>query len=270
MFLSFSFLKKPAIAGFFISASTAWGNNSPSLEVGIGIATQILADYRGSHRYSPDAIALPYAFFRGKIFKIDQRGARGEFLKTSRWELNLSLDGSLSVGDERNEERRGMPELDSSVEIGPSFNINLTGENFDEGWSMRLPVRAVFTVSPDNIESIGFVSNPRLTWRKPNVGRQWRISINTGPLFASRHYHAYFYDVEQRFTLPDRPVYQSTTGYSGWTNRVSFSRLIHDWRVAIAVRYDALDGATFEDSPLVKTEHYGAITFAVARRIWAR
>ena len=268
---------KPAVAGFLVFAAVScFGETpdalteaaSPRWEVGLGFASQVLPDYRGSYRYGVEGLALPYFFYRGKIFKVDQKGARGELLNTPRWRFNVSLDSTLSVGDERNEERRGMPELNSSIEIGPSLEVLLGGKSFYEGWSLRLPIRAVFAVEPGEIEPIGYVMNPRLTWRT-SISETWRFSLNTGVLYASAENHAYFYQVNSTEALPDRPAYQASGGYSGFTNRVALYRQNGPWRFAVALRYDNLRGTAFDDSPLVVTPHYTAVTLGIARRLWS-
>ena len=54
---------------------------------------------------------------------------------------------------------------------------------------------------------------------------------------------------------PDRPAYQAPGGYSGWVGFATLSRRFEKIWVGAYVRYDTLNGATFESSPLVKRDY---------------
>lgn len=245
------------------------GAVTTQMEAGLALVAQGAADYRGSSHYRPYALPLPYLLYRGPVFKADREGVRGDFWSGGRMEFNLSVDGSLNGNSDDNETRRGMPELESAVEFGPSLNIRLSGENFQEGWSLRVPVRAVITFSGDGLDHIGNVFSPRLSWRKPEFYAGWRASFAAGALFADRDHHAYFYDVAQPFVTETRPFYRSQGGYSGSFLRFTLYRPWHQWRFGVSLRYDYLGGAVFSDSPLVETRHYGSVSFGLIRTLWS-
>jgi Outer membrane protein V len=256
-------------------SATCWGDaeapensNAVHMEAGIALVAQGAADYRGSNHYRPYALPLPYFLYRGPVLKADRDGVRGDFWSNHRVEFNISVDGSLNGNSDDNRLRRGMPELESAVEFGPSLNVRLTGESLQEGWSLRLPVRAVITVSGDGLDHIGNVFTPRLYWRKPELVGDWRGSFSIGTMLADRSYHAYFYDVAEAYVTEERPFYRSSGGYSGSFLRFSLYKPWQSWRFGVSLRYDYLDGANFMDSPLVQTRHYGSISIGVIRRLW--
>lgn len=242
--------------------------SDPKMEFGLVLVAQAAADYRGSEHYRPYLLPLPYFLYQGPVFKADRDGVRGDFWSGKRLQFNLSVDGSLNGNSDDNEARRGMPELESALEVGPSLNIRLTGDNFQEGWSLRLPVRAVVTLARDGLDHIGYVFGPRVSWRQPDAYAGWRTSFTAGALFADRDYHAYFYDVAQPYVTPERPFYRADSGYSGSFVRFTLYKPWHKWRFGVSLRYDYLEGAEFMDSPLVEVEHYSSISFGLVRSLW--
>lgn len=240
------------------------------MEAGIGLVGQYIADYRGSKHYSLTALPIPYLLYEGRIFKADKDGVRGEFFSRTRYQLDISVGGSLHGESDDNIRRQGMPELLSSFELGPSFNIHLGDGNFDDGWSLRLPIRAVMGVDykkPD-LDYIGYLFNPRLNWRNLDIGGGWRISTNVGIMLADRHYHAYYYDVAPQYANPERAYYHAKGGFSGINARISTYREFGDWRLGMSFNYDNLNGAVFRDSPLVETDHFVSFSFGMTRTLW--
>lgn len=238
------------------------------MEAGVALVGQVAADYRGSSHYRPYGLPLPYFLYQGPVLKADRDGVRGDFWSNQRMEFSISVDGSLNGNSDDNDTRRGMPELESAVEFGPSLNIHLAGESLRNGWALRLPLRAVITISDQGIDHIGNVFGPRLTWHKPDLIAGWRASAHLGSTFADRDYHGYFYDVTEAYVTDARPFYRSEGGYSGSFVRLAFYRPWQQWRFGVSLRYDYLNGAVFTDSPLVESNHYGSISMGLVRMLW--
>ena len=277
---------KPALSGLFcygrrgpasLYAVLLWGGLSliclsvsaerkPKFEIGILGAAQALNDYRGSKEIDQDGIVLPVLIYRGDRIRIDRNGVRGELLKTPRFELNVSGEASLG-GAENSALRDGMPELGRAIEFGPSLNINLSGDSFDEGWSLRLPVRSVATFDSKGLDYIGYLANPRLTYRIPDLAG-WRSSLNLGAVFGSNRYHDFYYRVAPEYETPERPRYEAESGFSGWYSKMSFSRRKGQMLYGFNLRYDNLTGASFLESPLVETKHYFSVGVGVIWFFW--
>ncbi len=107
----------------------------------MGIGATTLPHYRGSDQSRTWVLPVPYLVYRGESLKVDDdRRLRGLF--GDRLELEFSLNGSPPA--KNNDARRGMPDLDATLEIGPSLNIALLrSKNAAEKLELRLPVRAV-------------------------------------------------------------------------------------------------------------------------------
>lgn len=238
------------------------------MEAGVMLVGQLAGDYRGSNYYNERLLPLPYFYYQGPVIKAGKGGIRGEFWAGERLQFNVSLDGALGGENSDRNARRGMPELETAVEIGPSLDILLAGKSFSDGVTLRLPVRAVFSLSGDGIDHIGNLINPRVNWRIPGPNPAFRVSLQAGILFADSRYHNHYYGVQAPFVETWRPQYKADSGYSGAYLRANFYRSWGDWRAGVSLRYDNLSGAAFRDSPLVQTKHFGSISFVVIRRLW--
>ena len=249
------------------AAPSARGDLLPLWEAGAGVAVVDFADYRGSDERSSYILPLPYLVYRGDFFKIDREGVRGLFFRSDVVELDLSAGASIPVRSKDNDARAGMPDLDPTVEIGPTLDITL--HKRADGRSklqLKLPVRAVIATNLTRAKGAGFVFQPQLgldlyDWA-PLAG--WRMGVSGGPLFGDRRYHAYYYNVYPAFATPQRPAYSAPGGYSGSQITLSTSRRFSRLWVGAFARYDWLNGAAFRDSPLVRQEHAFAAGFAVS------
>ena len=240
----------------------------PRWELGVGLGGQVLRDYRGSKEGQIQAYPIPLFIYRGSFLKADRDGVRGEFLANDRLEFNLSGETSLNGQSDDNELREGMPELESAFELGPSLNINLTGENFREGWQLRLPVRGVITAGDSGVHFRGYNFNPRFSYTAPDIFSGWRVRGNIGVLYSSERYHDYYYSVDEKFVTDTRPFYKAKEGFSGSTIKLSISKKQKKFWYGLSFRYDNLSGASFENSPLVETKDYFAISFLIAWMNW--
>ncbi len=240
----------------------------PKIELGLGLAGQYLRDYRGSTEKQLQTLPFPILVYRGDIIQADKDGVRGQFLQGENWELNISAEAALNGGSPDNKKRQGMPELNSAIELGPSLNFNLTGASFDEAWSLRLPLRAVFAADFSSVEHIGFNFNPKFTFRKPDFWRGWESKVDFGLLWATHDYHDYYYRVDEKYATDGRPFYDAKAGYSGAYSKYSIKKRMRQWWFAWNLRYDYLGGAVFEDSPLMETNHYFSTTAAMGWFFW--
>lgn len=254
--------------GALLLCNSAIGEQAPKWEAGVALGGQTLRDYRGSKERQTQAYPIPFFVYRGSFLKADRNGVRGEFLANDRLELNLSGETSLNGQSDDNALRQGMDELESAFELGPSINVNLSGENFSTGWQLRMPLRAVVTAGRSGVHHQGFTFNPRFTYTYPNLFGSWRGKVNFGVLYGSESYHDYYYSVDQQEVTKSRPYYEAHGGFSGYYFKSSMSRRKGDFWYAVSLRYDNLREATFNDSPLVETEDYIAISFAIAWINW--
>jgi MipA family protein len=106
-------------------------------------------------------------------------------------------------------------------------------------------------------KSAGYTAYPHLAYETRPVlfGGRWNIGVQAGPLYGTRGYHEYFYQVDPEHATPQRPAYEARGGYSGALAIASISRRFEKLWLGAFVRYDTLKGAAFESSPLVRRGH---------------
>jgi MipA family protein len=250
-----------------IAPCVARGGEFPLWEAGAGVAAIDFPDYRGSDERRAIAIPIPYLVYRGELFKADRGGLRGEFFRNDRVDLHLSLNGSIPVDSSDNTTRRGMPDLEPTLEIGARLDLKLL-RDADRGLevTLGLPARTVIAVDFSHSKNVGWVFQPQInidfsdTW----LGEGWKLGIAAGPLFGDRRYHNYFYGVPPDFATPQRPAYNAPGGYAGSQLLGAASKRFRSFWVGGFVRLDTLTGAVFEDSPLVRQNESFAAGFAIA------
>jgi outer membrane scaffolding protein for murein synthesis (MipA/OmpV family) len=258
---------KARLLGLLLAAGTtaAAAEKLPLWEAGAGVAVVNFPDYRGSDERTSLALPVPYFIYRGEKLRVDRDSVRGRLFESERMELDLSVNGSIPVDSDDNEAREGMPDLKPTIEIGPALQVHLL-ENKAENYRLdfRWPVRAVFNTDLDHT---GWLTHPKLNLdlRNPFGYQEWKLGASAGPLFADRKYHGYFYDIAPRFATVDRPAFDADNGYAGSSVLVAVSRRFPKWWVGGFLRWDTLDGAAFEDSPLVRDERFFTAGIAISR-----
>ena len=222
----------------------------PRLELGIGVTSIHLPDYRGSSEQRNYLLPLPFVIYRGENLRADRDGIRGLLFKHPRMALDVSIGGYVPVDSADNPQREGMSDLDPTLEVGPSLNFHLSDLGA-RGPRIRLPLRAVVSVGGDGTSHVGWRLNPvyELPFEDRLAG--FAVKMQFGPQFADRAYHDHFYSVAGVDARPSRPAFAASGGYSGLSLQFSATRrLSNHWWLGAFLRYDDLRGAAFEDSPL--------------------
>jgi outer membrane scaffolding protein for murein synthesis (MipA/OmpV family) len=253
------------------------GTLRPLWELGIGVGCLSVPAYRGSDQRRGYLLPLPYAVYRGDWLRADRDGARALLVDQPWLEVDVSLGATVPVRSKDNDARRGMPDLPGTLEIGPNANIRLAHDDARRiKLELRLPLRAAFSLerSPD---SVGATFSPNLNVDIERLAGAWNLGLLTGPLFGDRKHNAFLYDVAAAYATPDRPAYRARGGYEGWRALAATSRRFEDVWFGAFVRYDSLQGAVFEDSPLVRRKSGLSVGFGLSwvlrtsnERVWVR
>jgi outer membrane scaffolding protein for murein synthesis (MipA/OmpV family) len=245
-------------------AAPVSAKEEPLLEYGLGIGAIAFEDYRGSNTTHAYPLPIPYLVYNGKFLKADREGVRGTLFDQDWVELNLSGNATTPVKNDR--ERGGMPDLKSTLEIGPSLDFHLLhSDDKHVKFDFRLPLRAALTVQASP-KYIGWTLTPRfaLDFIDPFGYAGWNAGVLAGPLFAERRYHDYFYSVAPQYATADRPAYRATGGYAGTQTITAVSKRFPRFWVGAYMRYDTLSGAAFADSPLVQRKSYWSAGFGIS------
>ncbi len=250
------------LVAWFTPAAQA--EKEPLLEYGLGIGAIAFEDYRGSGTVHAYPLPIPYLVYNGEFFKADREGVRGMLFNRDWVELNLSGNATTPVRNDR--ERSGMPDLRSTLELGPSLDFHLLhNEASSVKLDLRMPLRSAFAVEAPP-RSVGWTFTPRLALdvAAPFGLPGWNAGVLVGPLFADRRYHEYFYSVTPQYATAARPAYQSTAGFAGAQLIMALSKRFPRYWVGAYVRYDTLSGAVFRDSPLVQRDGYWSAGFGIS------
>ena len=246
------------ICGLLISMSSAHSQELPLWELGFGAGALYLPFYRGVEQTRRYTIPFPYIKYRGEHLSIDEGGAHGQLFQTDDIKLELSLAGGIPVSSDGNNPRMGMPDLDPTIEMGPSLEVRFwrDADRRRSVW-LNLPLRTAISVNIHKLAQQGWTFSPYIEYvvKSPHPG-DWKAGFAWGPLYADKEYHDYFYAVDPVFATPSRPTYQAQSGYSGHRFTVSLQKNIDDVWIGIFIRYDNLANAAFINSPLVNTDTY--------------
>jgi outer membrane scaffolding protein for murein synthesis (MipA/OmpV family) len=249
------------------AAGGAGAEQLPLWEAGLGATVISFPHYRGSDERRTWVLPFPYVVYRGEFLQADERRVRGLFFKTDRVELDASVNGTPPVDSSENEARRGMPDLDATLEIGPSLNfLLLRTDDRKTRLELRLPVRAALATDFTHVNLAGWVFQPNLNvdFRDAFGHAGWNLGMLAGPMFSDGRYNQYFYGVEPAFATASRPAYNAAGGYAGTQFLASLSKRFRAYWVGGFARWDTLNHAVFSDSPLVRTNHSFAAGVAVA------
>ena len=236
----------------------------PLWEFGLGLGAIAFEDYRGSDTVHAYPVPVPYLIYNGKFLKADREGVRGTLFNQDKFEINLSVNLTTPVRNDA--ERSGMPDLKSTVELGPSFDIHLfRSENARFKLDLRMPLRAAATIE-GSPQVIGWTFTPRFNMDIADLKglKGWNLGFLAGPLFADRRYNQYFYSVASQYATLSRPEYQASGGYAGMQSIAALSKRYPKFWAGAYMRYDTLAGAVFVDSPLVQRRSYWSAGFGFA------
>jgi len=252
----------------FFSASFSWAKHLPVWEVHAGLFGARLPHYRGSDSYRTPVFPFPALIYRGKRFKASDGKIQGLLYTSETVKLDISLAASLPASPDDNSARKEMPRLDTTFEIGPSLITRLwLSENKNTNISLELPIRAAFSINVGDsaLRDHGWTFSPFISIN--HNYDNWKVDLSLGPLFATRRYHSYFYDVSTEYATLARPVYSTNGGYSGSRFTLSVDKHFKKLSLISFVRYDVLSNATFIDSPLVERSNNISVGFAVMWQI---
>jgi MipA family protein len=237
--------------------------SKPEWELGAGLAYIDFPMYRGSNERRSYLLPVPYFVYRSETLQINREHVRGLIFKRDTVEMDISVNGSVPA--KGSVARQGMPDLDPTLELGPSLNFHLLySQDRKQTLDLRMPVRGVIASNFKHVQSVGWLFQPQLDVDYRDINHTgWNIGLVGGPIYSDRRYHGYFYDVAPQYATPTRPAYTAPGGYAGMQFIFAFNRRDPSgyWMGGF-MKWDNLNGAVFADSPLVKSKQYFTIGFA--------
>jgi outer membrane scaffolding protein for murein synthesis (MipA/OmpV family) len=248
---------------FCLSTASAQTEIKPQWELGAGFAGIDFPMYRGSNERRSYLLPIPYFVYRGETLQVNRERVRGLIFKRDTVEMDISVNGSVPA--KGSVARQGMPDLDPTLEIGPSLNVHLlyTADKKNT-FDLRMPLRGVIASDFKHVQPIGWLFQPQLDVDFRDIEHSgWNIGLVGGVIFSDHRYHQYFYDVAPQYATATRPAYTTGGGYSGTQYIFAFNKREQDghW-IGGFMKWDNLNGAVFADSPLVKSKSYFTIGIA--------
>lgn len=247
------------------TAPPALAQDKPLWELGAGMGALRVPDYRGSAYTTTYVFPVPYLIYRGRYVQADREGIHGDIFQSGRVKLEWSAAAGPPAASRSDGPRAGMPDLDPTVEIGPSLEVLLQrNATADRIWSLRFPIRAVVATDLRHSQRAGWVFSPHLHLEAKRLGSGWDGLFAIGPLYASEAHHDYYYEVAPAYVTATRPAYDAKAGYSGSRVTFALTRRFDGYWIGAFARYDTLAGASFADSPLVQKKESFMVGVGVA------
>ena len=252
-----------SLSVFCSTVAQAQTELKPQWELGAGLAAIDFPVYRGSNERRTFLLPIPYFAYRGENIEINRERVRGLIFRKDNLELDISVNGSVPAKNAV--ARQGMPNLDPTLEIGPSLNVHLyysadKKTNFD----LRMPLRGVLGSDFKHVQPVGWLFQPQLALDVRDIHHSgWNAGVVGGLIFSDRRYHRYFYEVAPQYATATRPAYSSGGGYAGTQFILALNKRHEGYWTGGFMKWDSLNGAVFADSPLVKSKEYFTVGFAV-------
>ena len=221
-------------------------------QLGLGAGVVTYPSYIGSKSTNQIITPIPYIRYQGEKTTIGKGGISRKLFDNNNLDLDLSLGASLPVYSDNAQRREGMNNLDFALELGPRLSYTFY-KNAHHTFNLKLPLRAVLAVNTDKLDRQGFVFPPNVNYKF--TMNHFQLKFKTGSLWANKKYHNYFYGVEEQYVTATRPQYDAKGGYNGYRNTVSLKYRHGAWRYAAFLSHFNIDGAVFENSPLVETKN---------------
>ncbi|MFZ4652060.1 MAG: MipA/OmpV family protein [Rubrivivax sp.] len=220
--------------------------------VAVGVSQQA---WPGAAARVQRALAVPYAFYRGPVLRVDRDTVGLRAVRTPDFELDVGFSGAFGSNAKDIPARRGMPDLGTLVEFGPRGTWQLgrsgSGSGSDTRWQFALPLRGVFDVDARG-QWRGFTLEPELQARHEVPGG-WRLTGSASVLLGNARINETIYGVAPVWATAARPAWEGRPGLVAWRLGFSASRPMGpDWRIFGFARLDDVSGAANAGSPLVQ------------------
>ena len=131
------------------------GRSETQWTMGLGLGAFNYQYYPGAKESRQIFLPAPYFTYRSPKFEVD-RGIKSFIYNSEVIIIDISADFGLPVNSEDTVARKGMPDLDFALQLGPSFEFLLNDKRknyFDVRF--EIPVRVDFTLDFGNMQNIG-------------------------------------------------------------------------------------------------------------------
>ena len=233
------------------------GHQRPRWEAGIAGVAATVPDYPASDEHQRVALPAPYFVYRGRTLRADDEGSRLRRRLTPNLEIDVSGGGAMSSDSSGSDARRGMPDLDYLLELGPNLRMSFEGPTPTSTLIVNMPLRGVASLGDGGLQWRGLVFTPDLALQSERfLGGRMNLRGSIRADFASAQLQRYFYEVTPQYATPERPVFSAAGGYLGASvgGRVAYA-ITPRLSSFVSLRYYFHDGAANDRSPLFRSDH---------------
>ncbi len=252
---AFTFFSGLFLACLLTTHASFAKEEKPLWQLGLGVGGLNQSYYTGTSQTRSFLFPVILPIYRGEIIKADDRGMRAELLNNENLKLDVSLDFNLSIDSEDIDLRQGMPDIPNNLQIGPSLEYTLLKSDAHK-WQINFPLRINIGFDGSDVGVDGATFSPNVEYTKYfRLGKnKWRFGATFGPQFGSSSYHDVYYGVADEFATSTRSAYQAEGGFTGYRAQTSLVKNTDKQLFVLFLRYENINGAVFEDSPLVETD----------------
>ncbi|MBU2871638.1 MipA/OmpV family protein [Colwellia sp. E2M01] len=237
--------------------------------IGMGVSMMSIPDYIGSDQSQFYIVPTPYVFYESDTVVIDRSVFEGNLFNQKNWHLTLDASGSIPVDSDDNEARKGMDDLNWVGELGPSLEYYFVGDNRSQNrtyldFSIRKAINTDFRKISDTGWTGQFSLNNKYQFRSGVARGETIVDSSIALLFHSDKYAQYFYAIPTDKATITREAYNAQGGYAG--ARLSLGatwKREHIW-IGLFSRYTYLGNASFENSPLVRSNNNLLVGISIA------
>ena len=240
----------------------------PRYEVGVGFINLNLPHYPGSNSSKMRIIPFPWLVYRGKRLRIDEEGQRARIKFSNKYEISMTpyINFPVRSGDGA---RKGMPNLDYLLGLGPQFILRLSPEKSPHYLSTT--ISAVGTLSTNftnrlNFEGIIIAPRLRYWYRLPQS--PFTIFSSLYFQFGSSGINRFFYEVPSSQSTPERPNYQAKPGLIKMSTSIGMGLYLKNLFVFTSSSFQSLAFSENRSSPLVETQNNVSFILGAVWTFW--
>jgi len=232
------------------------GHERPRWEAGIAGVAATVPDYPASDEHQRVVLPAPYFVYRGRTLRADDEGSRLRRRLTPNLEIDVSGGGAMSSDSSGSDARRGMPDLDYLLELGPNLRMSFEGPTPTSTFIINMPLRGVASLGDGGLQWRGLVFAPDLALQSERfLGGRMNLRGSIRADFASAQLQRYFYEVSPQFATPERPAFSAAGGYLGSSvgGRIAYA-FTPRLRGFLSLRWYYHGGAANDRSPLFRSD----------------
>lgn len=229
--------------------------------------------YPGAEESDLTLLPIPIPVYRGSFLSFGERldqVARGDITETKRLKFGIDLDFTFGEDSADITVRRGMPDLDFMIEVGPELEIRLSDRTPEQGeFFLAWQLRAGISFDGLDTSSRGFALSPQFEYRRDQVlGGDNLLSLRFRPTWASEDYMDYYYEVDPVYATANRPAFDASSGYLGSRITAALTRQINDkLLLGVSASWYLNSGAENDSSPLFRRDTGASIQVALVRTL---